>query len=66
MELTDKEIDDALNELAKWDVISALEDKIDDFNNGLPLTKPELIEYGKIQQQQLANLVIKKNAYKDS
>ena len=65
MELTDKEIDDALNELAKWDVISALEDKIDDFNNGLPLTKPELIEYGKIQQQ-LANLVIKKNAYKDS
>jgi len=65
MELTDKEIDDALNELAKWDVISALEDKIDDFNNGLSLTKQELIEYGKIQQQ-LANLVIKKNAYKDS
>jgi len=65
MELTDKEIDDALNELAKWDVISALEDKIDDFNNSLSLTKQELIEYGKIQQQ-LANLVIKKNAYKDS
>ena len=65
MELTDKEIDDALNELAKWDVISALEDKIDDFNNSLSLTKQELIEYGKIQQQ-LANLVIKKNAHKDS
>lgn len=51
MELTDKEIDDALNEMVVWDVISALEDKIDDFNKNLPLTKTELIECEKLQQQ---------------
>ena len=51
MELTDKEIDAALNEMNLWFAIDAIEEKMDTFNQNIKLTQDEEQEFSQLMKQ---------------
>ena len=51
MELTDKEIDEALNEMNRWLVVDTIEEKMDTFNQNIKLTQDEEQEFSQLMKQ---------------
>ena len=49
MELTDKQIDEALNEMNLWFAIDAIEEKMDTFNQNIYLTDNKEKEFNRLQ-----------------
>jgi hypothetical protein len=51
MRLTDKEIDEALNEMNRWFVVDTIEEKMDTFNQNIKLTQDEEQDFSQLRKQ---------------